>query len=148
MKSWQIKLAIRNCESQIQTNRASIRKAEKNYESLSSFRSDVSGYQVEFVTGNAGKSQALDAVNSISDNCDAAMRYYKGMKNLVDRNGTKIVNVLLERLLYSTRESMRNNLEEISELESANQRLQREIERLNRELKIAEMNEAFEDANK
>ena len=147
MKSWQIKLAITNCENQIRANCLSIKKAEKNYESLTSFRSNVNSYQADFVTGNAGKSQALDAVFSISGDCDAALRYYRGMKNLMDRNGEKIVNVLLERLLHSTRESMQDNLDEIAELESTNQRIQREIDRLKRELKIAEMNEAFADAN-
>jgi len=147
MKSWQIKLAIGNCESQIKSNRSSIRKAEKNYESLTSFRSNVSSYQADFATGNTGKSQALDAVFAISSDCDAAARYYRGMKGLVDRNGAKIVNILLEGLLRTTRKSMQDNLDEISDLEDKNQRLQREIDRLQKELKIAEMNEAFADAN-
>ena len=148
MKSWQIKLEIQKCEVQMITNRSLIKKAEKDYESLTAFKSSVSSYQSEFAAGNAGKSQALDAVLAISKDCDAAARYHKGMKHLVVRNGGKIVDVLLEKLLHYAKKSMREKLEDISGWEESNRKLQRKIERLKKELEIAEMNEAFEDANK
>lgn len=147
MKSWQIRLAIQKCEGQITANRSSINKAERSYESLAAFRSRVSSYQADFATGSTGKSQALDAVFAISSDCDAASRYYRGMKGLVDRNATKIVNILLEGLLRSTRSSMQDNLDEISNLEAKNQSLQRQIDQLQKDLQIAEMNEAFAEAN-
>lgn len=148
MKSWQIKLEIGKCEVQIKVNCSLIKTAERDYESLGAFRSSVSSYQSEFAAGNAGKSQALDAVLAISKDCDAAARYHKGMKNLVVRNGGKIVDVLMEKLLRYTKKAMQDKLDDISELEEANRKLQSKIERLKKELEIAEMNEAFDDANK
>lgn len=148
MTSTQIKLQIGKYELKIRNNNKSIKKAEKDYESLSGFKRNISAYQSNFSSGNQGKSQALEAVSQIKGNCLTASRYYTGMKKLVVSLGGKIVSVLLDRLIDTSQGSMRGYLDKISNLEDENIRYQNKIEQLKRDLKIAEMNEALADANK
>ncbi len=148
MTSAQIKSQIGNCEYQIRKNNSSIKKAEHDYESLTTFKNTVVNCQSNFSAGNNGKIQALESVSQITQNCDTAARYYKGMKKLVNTSGGKIINVLLEKLIGSAQDSMRGYTRKIGDLESDNERLRRKIEQLQRDLKIAEMNEALADANK
>lgn len=148
MTSTQIELQIANCELQIKKNSNAIRKAENDYESLTGFKQNVITCQSNFSAGNSGKIQALESVSPITHNCNAALRYYKGMKKLVNSSGGKIINVLLERLIVSAQDSMRGYLKKISDLENENDHLRRKIEQLQQELKIAEMNEVLADANK
>lgn len=147
MTSTQIKRQIANCESQIKKNSEAIKKAENDYESLTGFKQNIITCQSNFATGNSGKIQALELVSQIKNDCNSASRYYKGMKKLVNSVGGKIVNVLLERLMDSAKDSMRGYLNKVSELEDDNEKLTRKIGQLKKQLKIAEMNEALADAN-
>lgn len=148
MTSTQIKLEIAKYELKIRNNNKSINKAEKDYESLSGFKRNISTYQSNFSSGNQGKNQALEAVSQIMGNCLTASKYYNGMKKLVVSTGGKIVSILLDRLIDMSQDSMRGYLSKISNLEDQNTRYSNKIEQLKRDLKIAEMNEALMDANK
>lgn len=148
MTSAQIKLQITNYELQIRKNNTSIKKAEHDYESLTGFKNNVVNCQSNFSSGNNGKNQALESVSQITKNCDMALRYYKGMKKLVNTSGGKIINILLERLIGTAQDSMYSYTRKINDLEMENDRLRSKIEQLQRDLKVAEMNEALVDANK
>lgn len=129
---------LNNLRTQKSANVNSILKKENAYESLVRFNQTIASARDSFDGVNSQKKNILQNIDYTRSNCQTAEAYINGMDSLTNGLGKKTVSGAYSTLLRRSKNKLTKYLTDIAELEADNERIDKEIQRLTRQIREIE----------